>query len=218
MAQLVARYLGVVEAASSSLVTQTNFLWKRNKNRVEIVWFQPCFCAFWWCGLCATILYMVLCKSCASPVQGISPLGTNICAKFLFPLHHSLQLCRTLKSLFFWRSTMAYIKERGENTYLVRITIGTDGHESPFRNPVLFIRLSPIFPKQNWKRNWMLSSKRLKMNFKTPWFHITKPVPHQAKCLLQRFCQALSRWFRQHFKSCLISRKNNMFPLSQSSV
>ena len=46
VAQLVARYLGVVEAASSSLVTQTNFLWKRNKNRVEIVWFQPCFCAF----------------------------------------------------------------------------------------------------------------------------------------------------------------------------
>ena len=39
-------YIGVVEAASSSLVTQTNFLWKRNKNRVEIVWFQPCFCAF----------------------------------------------------------------------------------------------------------------------------------------------------------------------------
>ena len=38
--------VGVVEAASSSLVTQTNFLWKRNKNRVEIVWFQPCFCAF----------------------------------------------------------------------------------------------------------------------------------------------------------------------------
>ena len=46
VAQLVARYLGVVEAASSSLVTQTKFLWKRNKNRVEIVWFQPCFCAF----------------------------------------------------------------------------------------------------------------------------------------------------------------------------
>ena len=46
VAQLVARYLGVVEAAGSSPVTQTNFLWKRNKNRVEIVWFQPCFCAF----------------------------------------------------------------------------------------------------------------------------------------------------------------------------
>ena len=46
MAQLVARYLGVVEAARSSRVTQTKNLAKADKKRAEIVGFQPAFCAF----------------------------------------------------------------------------------------------------------------------------------------------------------------------------
>ena len=46
VAQLVARYLGVVEAARSSRVTQTKILAKADKKRAEIVGFQPAFCAF----------------------------------------------------------------------------------------------------------------------------------------------------------------------------
>ena len=37
VAQLVARYLGVVEAASSSLVTQTNISYEMNKKSSQIV-------------------------------------------------------------------------------------------------------------------------------------------------------------------------------------
>ena len=63
---------------------------------------------------------------------------------------------------------MAYIKERGENTYLVRITIGTDGHGKPVQKSRTFHPSKSNLPKTKLKRNWMLSSKHLKVNFKTP--------------------------------------------------
>ena len=46
VAQLVARYLGVVEAASSSLVTQTKGLLKSHKKTNQIVRFWFVFCLF----------------------------------------------------------------------------------------------------------------------------------------------------------------------------
>ena len=42
---------------------------------------------------------------------------------------------------------MAYIKERGENTYLVRITIGTDGHGKPIQKSRTFHPSKPNLPK-----------------------------------------------------------------------
>lgn len=47
---------------------------------------------------------------------------------------------------------MAYIKERGENTYLVRITIGTDGHGKPIQKSRTFHPSKPNLPKTKLKK------------------------------------------------------------------
>ena len=47
---------------------------------------------------------------------------------------------------------MAYIKERGENTYLVRITIGTDGHGKPIQKSRTFHPSKAKLPKTKLKK------------------------------------------------------------------
>ena len=47
---------------------------------------------------------------------------------------------------------MAYIKERGENTYLVRITIGTDGHGKPVQKSRTFHPSKSNLPKTKLKK------------------------------------------------------------------
>ena len=47
---------------------------------------------------------------------------------------------------------MAYIKERGENTYLVRITIGTDGHGKPIQKSRTFHPSKATLPKTKLKK------------------------------------------------------------------
>ena len=61
VAQLVARYLGVVEAASSSLVTQTNISYEMNKKSSQIVRFRLDFCLLCYCLFASTIPKMVWC-------------------------------------------------------------------------------------------------------------------------------------------------------------
>ncbi|HBF15287.1 MAG TPA: hypothetical protein DDW30_06350 [Clostridiales bacterium] len=47
---------------------------------------------------------------------------------------------------------MAYIKERGENTYLVRITIGTDGHGKPIQKSRTFHPSKAKLPKTKLRK------------------------------------------------------------------
>lgn len=47
---------------------------------------------------------------------------------------------------------MAYIKERGENTYLVRITIGTDGHGKPIQKSHTFHPSKAKLPKTKLRK------------------------------------------------------------------
>lgn len=47
---------------------------------------------------------------------------------------------------------MAYIKERGENTYLVRITIGTDGHGKPIQKSRTFHPSKATLPKTKLRK------------------------------------------------------------------
>lgn len=47
---------------------------------------------------------------------------------------------------------MAYIKERGENTYPVRITIGTDGHGKPIQKSRTFHPSRTNLPKTKLKK------------------------------------------------------------------
>ena len=53
--------VGVVEAASSSLVTQTNISYEMNKKSSQIVWFRLDFCLFCHCLFASTIPKMVWC-------------------------------------------------------------------------------------------------------------------------------------------------------------
>ena len=69
MAQLVARYLGGVEAASSSLVTQTNIFREMHKKSSQIVRFRLDFCLLCYCLFASTIPKMVWCIVSAYPVQ-----------------------------------------------------------------------------------------------------------------------------------------------------
>ena len=61
VAQLVARYLGVVEAAGSSPVTQTNISYEMNKKSSQIVRFRLDFCLLCYCLFASTIPKMVWC-------------------------------------------------------------------------------------------------------------------------------------------------------------
>ena len=61
VAQLVARYLGVVEAARSSRVTQTNISYEMNKKSSQIVRFMIDFCFLCYCLFASTIPKMVWC-------------------------------------------------------------------------------------------------------------------------------------------------------------
>ena len=61
VAQLVARYLGVVEAARSSRVTQTNISYEMNKKSSQIVRFRLDFCLLCYCLFASTIPKMVWC-------------------------------------------------------------------------------------------------------------------------------------------------------------
>ena len=61
VAQLVARYLGVVEAASSSLVTQTSIFNEMHKKSSQIVRFRLDFCLFCHSLFASTIPQMAWC-------------------------------------------------------------------------------------------------------------------------------------------------------------